>query len=139
MKKVISIVAVLIFAIAFSVKAQTKVEFKDIMISSVKLTEGTNTVPVPDAQGSLKFTKRGASIINVIYTDATGKSVRLQPNNDTSNGAPKPACKCPLPDACFGTGDKNIGMCICKPCDLTNGNEVYSIRARLMPIGTPVK
>jgi hypothetical protein len=139
MKKVISIATLLVFALVFNVSAQAtktpgdgssgymKIELKDVMISSVKLNEGANTVPVPGNMGILKFTKRGTSITNVIYTDAAGKAVRLQPNNGTANGAPKPACKCPLPDACFGTADKNVGMCMCKPCDLSNGEETYSI------------
>jgi hypothetical protein len=138
MKKVISIVALFVLAFVVNVSAQTtkttpeespslKYKLKDVMISSVKVNDGANTVPVPDNMGTIKFTKRGGSITNVIYTDAAGKSVRLQPNNGTANGAPKPGCKYPLPDACFGTADKNVGMCMCKPTDLSNGDETYTI------------
>jgi len=138
MKKVISIVTLFVLAFVFNVSAQTvkntpvkptglTIELEDVMISSVKVNDGANTVPVPGNRGTVKFTKRGNIITNVIFTDAAGKSVRLQPNNGTANGAPKPGCKCPLPDACFGTADKNVGMCMCKPCDLSNGEETYSI------------
>jgi len=139
MKKVISIVTVFVFAVIFNVSAQVTnntpggatgfltIELEDVVISSVKVNEGDNTVLVPGNRGKIKFTRRKAGIINVSYTDAAGKTVRLQPNNGTANGAPKPSCKYPLPDACFGTADKNVGMCICKPTDLSNGDETYTI------------
>ncbi len=139
MKKVISIVTLFVVAFAFNVSAQgtkttpegspryMKVELENVMISSLKINEGTNTVPVPGNRGTLKFTKRGITISTVTFTDAAGKTVRLQQNSGAANGAPSPSCKCPIPDACFGTADKNVGMCICKPCDLSNGQETYTI------------
>ncbi|MEO6253908.1 MAG: hypothetical protein ABIO79_11405 [Ferruginibacter sp.] len=139
MKKVISIVTFFVVAFAFNVSAQDtkgtnnggtaplKYELKNIMISSVKIKEGTTTVPVPDNGGSIQITKLGKNVRRVIYTDAAGKSTRLEPTSGTANGSPKPTCKCPIPDACFGTANKNIGMCICKPCDLSNGEETYTI------------
>ena len=143
MKKVISIVTLFVLAFVFNVSAQTvkntpakptpylKIELKDIMISSVKLNEGTTTVPVPYNGSSIQITKLAKSskvIYKVIYIDAAGKSTRLEPSNGTANGAPKPNCKCPIPDACFGSANKDILMCICKPCDLSNGGEeTYSI------------
>jgi hypothetical protein len=142
MKKVISIVTLFVFAFVFNVSAQgtkttpggsTKIELENVMISSVKIVDGANTVPVPGNRGTVKFTRRGNSITNVIYTDAAGKPVRLQPNNGAANGAPNPVCKCPLPDACFGTADKNIGMCMCKPCDLSNGGEETYLIGLLVP------
>jgi len=138
MKKVISIVTLFVVAFAFNVSAQTvkntpakpaglTIELEDVMISSVKAKDGANTVPVPGNRGTVKFTKRGNIITNVIFTDAAGKSVKLEPTSGAANGGTKPSCKCPIPDACFGTADKNVGMCICKPCDLSNGEETYSI------------
>lgn len=104
-----------------------QVTMKDIMISSVKPNEGNNTVQVPDGMGTIKFVKRGEKISDVIFTDAAGKATRLVPVQPGTNGAPKPSCKYPLPDACFATSDKNIGMCMCKPTNLSNGKEEYTI------------
>jgi hypothetical protein len=103
------------------------VTMKDIMISSVKPKEGTNTVQVPDGMGTIRFVKRGVKISDVVFTDAAGKSTKLNPVQPGTNGAPSPSCKYPLPDACFATSDKNIGMCMCKPTNLSNGNEEVTI------------
>ncbi len=140
MKKVISIVTLFVVAFAFSVSAQgtkattnpggstpLKYELKDVMISSVKVAEGRNTVPVPSSGGVVQFTKLAKNFTNVTYTDAAGKTVKLQPTSGATNGGTKPTCKCPIPDACFGTANKNVFMCICKPCDISNGEETYSI------------
>ena len=130
MKKVIAIITVCLFAVAGNVSAQSqsagKVVFQDFHFTS-NLTEGQNTIVVPDGKGTVKFTKRGSTFSNVIYTDAAGKSTRLQPGTGAANGAPAPSCKCPVPDACFGTENKSIGMCICKPCDVSSGNGPYTI------------
>jgi hypothetical protein len=104
-----------------------QVTMKDIMISSVKPKEGNNTVQVPDGMGTIKFVKRGEKISDVIFTDAAGKTTRLVPVQPGTNGAPKPSCKFPIPDACFGTADKNIGMCMCKPTNISNGNDEVTI------------
>jgi len=93
----------------------------------VSMVQGTQTIQVPDGKGTLRFDKRGDKFLNVVFTDAAGKSFRLAPVQPGTGGAPKPACKFPLPDACFGTADKNIGMCICKPTDISNGNNEYLI------------
>ena len=82
---------------------------------------GAQTVPVPNGKGTLKFEKNGDKFTNVTYFDANGKAHRMQPTKGGTNGAPQTPCKYPLPDACFGTADKNIGMCICKPTDLSSG------------------
>jgi hypothetical protein len=126
------------FAIAFagSVSAQnqstvpgssTEYKLEEIMISSVKVQDGNNSVPVPNGKGTVKFTRRNGKISNVVYTDAAGKSTRLTPNTPGTNGAPKPSCKYPLPDACFGSAEK-VGMCMCRPTDLSSGeNDIYTI------------
>ena len=102
-------------------------ELENVLISSVKPKEGNNTVPVPNGRGTIKFVKRGDKISDVVFTDAAGKSTRLNPAQPGTNGAPSPSCKFPIPDACFGTADKNIGMCMCKPTNLSNGNEEVNI------------
>jgi hypothetical protein len=161
MKKLTAIFAVLILATAIKVNAQgagkvsvhdmsitksaptpepspMKVEMEHVLISSIKVNDGSNSVPVPGNKGTVKFTKRGGSITNVIYTDAAGRSVRLEPNSGATGGAPSPTCKCPIPDACFGTANKNVGMCICKPCDISNGVETYSI-GLLLPANNKIR
>jgi hypothetical protein len=87
-----------------------------------KLTQGENSVKVP--RGTVKFFIDGAGMVTkVLYQDLLGRSTQLSPVKGT-NGAPKPACKNPLPDACFGTADKNIGICICKPNDISGKHTI---------------
>jgi hypothetical protein len=104
-----------------------KITLEDVLISSVKPKEGQNTIPVPNGRGTIKFVKRDGKISDVVFTDAAGKSTKLNPVQPGTNGAPQPSCKFPIPDACFGTADKNIGMCMCKPTNLSNGNEEVNI------------
>lgn len=129
MKKLIVMFSVCAFAIAAKVNAQVVI-MEDVIVSSVKLNEGSNSVPVPNGRGTIKLVKRGNSFTNVVFVDAAGKTTRLQGTQAGTNGAPQPSCKYPLPDACYG-GPQNIGLCICKPTDLTTGND-YNI-ALLLP------
>lgn len=121
----------LLLPAAIRVKPQTGtalvVTMEDVLISSVKPKEGSNTVPVPNGRGTIRFVKRGDKISDVVFTDAAGKATRLNPVQPGTNGAPQPSCKFPIPDACFGTADKNIGMCMCKPTNLSSGNEEVNI------------
>jgi len=94
---------------------------------------GAQTVVVPKGKGILKFEKNGNRFTNVVFIDASGRSHQLQPAAAGTNGAPKPACKYLLPDACFATADKNIGMCMCKPTDL-NSNSPYTVTLLLPAI-----
>jgi len=126
MKKIIVIFSLLIFAIVGQASAQGY-KLEDVFVSSVKLKEGVNTVQLPNGRGTIRLVKRGETFSNVMFQDAAGKIERLNPNDGSTDGAPTPACKCPIPDACFGTANKNIGMCMCKPCDLSAGEETYSI------------
>ena len=82
-------------------------------------TDGTTTVQIPNGRGTLKFVARGDKFSDVIYTDAAGKSNRLTPIPGGTAGAPKTECKYPIPDACFGTADKKIGLCMCRPTNLS--------------------
>lgn len=91
---------------------------------TVKLTDGNNSIAVPDGKGTIKFVKRGDKITDVVYTDAAGKSSRMQ--SSTIPGA-KP-CKCPIPDACYSIpNNQSIGMCICKACDLSSGEHIVTL------------
>lgn len=126
MKKVF--VSVVLFVVAFATQtiAQDRATTAKTTVKelSLKLVDGSNTITVPDAQGTIKFTKRGDKITDVVYTDAAGKSSRMQ---SSSVVAPKP-CKCPMPDACYSIpNNQSIGMCICKPCDISSGNHVVTL------------
>lgn len=129
MKKIILASVVFVFAFATNVNAQPN---KQMEIASwswgARSATGAQSVPVPGGKGTLKFTKQGDKFTNVVFIDAAGKTHRLQPMKPGTNGAPDPGCKFPIPDACFGTANKNIGMCMCKPTDLTsNAGGEYSI------------
>lgn len=126
MKKTIVVFALLLVAFVGKVSAQ-RYELENVLISSVKMSEGTNTVQIPNGRGTIRFVKRGETFSNVIFQDAAGKIVRLSPSDGSVEGAPTIPCKCPVPDACFGTANKNIGMCMCKPCDLSNGQNEWNI------------
>ncbi|GGD53599.1 hypothetical protein GCM10011514_17170 [Emticicia aquatilis] len=126
MKKTIVVFALLLVAFVGKVSAQ-RYELENVLISSVKMTEGTNTVQIPNGRGTIRFVKRGETFSNVIFQDAAGKIERLSPSDGSVEGAPTIPCKCPVPDACFGTANKNIGMCMCKPCDLSNGQNEWNI------------
>src|SRR5688500_13256568 len=91
------------------------------------------TITVPGGKGTMTIDKPGDRFTNVVYTDAAGKQFRLAPVRSGTAGAPPPTCKTPLPDACFGTANKNVFMCICKPSDFAgNSGGEYSI-AILVP------
>jgi hypothetical protein len=126
MKKVSFVFAVFLFITAGKLYSQN-VTMTDVMISSVKITDGKNTIRVPNDKGTIQLVKRGDKFSDVVYTDAAGKATRLASAPAGTNGLPKPACKFPLPDACFGIPNSSqIGMCICRPTDITSGEE-YSI------------
>jgi len=131
MKKIIlaSVVLMLTFATTVNAQRSTKGQMEIESWSwGATNASGAQSVQVPGGKGTLKFTKQGEKFTNVVFVDANGKTHRLQPMKPGTNGAPDPGCKYPLPDACFGTADKNIGMCMCKPTDLTsNGGGEYSI------------
>ncbi len=122
----------ILFAITGNLFAQQsagKPSYKDFNFTA-RLVDGFNTVQIPNGNGSVKFVKRGETFSNLIFQDEAGKIERMTTDDGTTEGAPTPTCKCPLPDACFATANKNVGMCMCKPCDLSTGNEGWNIRLR---------
>lgn len=126
MKKVSLILSLFLFVATSSLYAQAY-KLHNVMVSSLKLSDGKNTVRLPDGNGSLELVKRGDRFSDVVFTDAAGKTTRLAPIPAGTGQLPKPACKFPIPDACFGIPNANeIGMCICRPTDLTTGED-YSI------------
>lgn len=134
MKKVFVILSVFVLAIAGEVSAQAiSTEIRSSRIAkplagdrpseSISLNftkvEGPSTIPLSNGRGSLKLVVRGDRFSDVVYTDAAGKSTRLVPIPGGTAGAPKTECKYPIPDACFGTADKSIGLCMCRPTNLS--------------------
>jgi hypothetical protein len=111
MKKVIVSVALFVFAFAANVTAQIsagkqdpaklEVTMQDVLISSITLREGSNTIPVPDGRGTIKLVKRGDKFSDVVYTDAAGKAIRLAPNNGATGNLPKTPCKMQLACCCL--------------------------------------
>jgi hypothetical protein len=122
----------LFFAVAFfavaglsKLNAQTSYTLENVLISSIKINDGSNTVQVPGGRGTLKFTKRGETFTNVVYIDAAGKESPLRPS---TGNAPKPECKYPIPSACYSIpNNQNIGMCICRPNEVSAGNYNISL------------
>lgn len=123
MKKIIIAFSLFVFAITGNSFAQTggaHVALGDINFSGGKIKEGVNTI-TKVGQGTLTFVKKGGNFSEVMYKDAAGVSTRLIPTPAGTGGAPTPECKTKLPDACFGTANKSIGMCICRPGNITKG------------------
>jgi hypothetical protein len=125
MKKIILITVVAAIACCSRVQAQDNTHKETIEIASWSLgatPNGPQTVPVPGNKGTLKFNKQGEKFSNVVFVDAAGKTHRLQPASPSTAGGTTTPCKFPIPDACFATANKNIGMCMCKPTDLTTNS-----------------
>lgn len=133
MKKLIVVLTVCVFAITGNVSAQGagKVSLQDLHITS-KLKDGENTVAVRRS-GRLAISMRLSVITKVEFIDSLGVRTLLNPTNGGTNGAPKPECKTKLPDVCFSSPDKNIGLCICKPGNLSNGGEETYLIGMLLP------
>lgn len=133
MKKVIAVLSFFVVVLtnqAVGQRTSGKVQYHDLHFTA-RLIEGLNTVQVPNGKGVIRVIKRGDTFLNMMYQDVTGKIERLIPNDGSSEGAPTPECKCPMPDACYTTANKNIGLCMCKPCELAADGE-YNI-ALLLP------
>lgn len=138
MKKILFIISFFIITMTTRVMAQPNsdgsIDGSDYVIWSwgTATASGTLLMQVPGGKGIVKFVKAGEKFSNVVFTDVAGRTYRLQPSKPGTLGAPKATCKYPLPDACFATADKSIGLCICKPVAL-NGNTggEYSIGVML--------
>lgn len=135
MQKILFICALFIFGLTTQVNAQGRdkwVELPSISFGT-SATSGAQTIVVPGGKGTLKFDKTGDRFTNVVFLDSLGKTHRLSPVKPGTGGAPQPSCKFPLPDACFATSDKNIGMCICKPTDLAGSANGEYLIGLLLP------
>jgi len=123
MKKIIVTFTLFVFALSGNSFAQTgamRVAVGDVNFSAGKMKEGLNIV-TKAGQGTLTFIKKGDNFSEVLYKDAAGVSTRLIPTPAGTGGAPYPECKSKLPDACFGTANKTIGICICRPGNISKG------------------
>ncbi len=126
MKKLFVIFTVFVVAITAKVSAQALVARLttrggfSYTVPGAMILEGQNTIVIPD-KGTIKFVKTGNSFSNVVFLDSIGTTLSMNPTKGGTNGAPTQECKSKLPDACFSTANKNVGMCICMPKDLTNG------------------
>jgi hypothetical protein len=134
MKKFVLFFSLLLLAVAGSVNAQNraggsrpqgKVTYQDF-----HFVQGSNTIQLTGGAVLTCRKSGGDAFSDVVYTDAGGKTFQLVRTTREAGVAPQPSCKYPLPDACFATADKSIGMCICKPTDLSGG--AYSV-ALLLP------
>ena len=128
MKKIFLATMALAVALCGRVNAQTKNDIHKETIEIVSWSlgataNGPQTIAVPGNKGTLKFNKQGEKFTNVVLIDANGKTHQLKSSSAGAVGSTTTPCKYPIPDACFATADKSIGMCMCKPTDLTaNGD-----------------
>ena len=129
MKKVIGILSVLVFAFATNISAQSR-PMESLSLNFI-MQEGSNTATLPDGKGTVKFTKRGDKFVDVIFTNAAGKAIKLAPVNGATGNLPKPPCKYKLPDACFGGGG-SPAFCICRPTNISNGGNPNEILIGLL-------
>jgi hypothetical protein len=132
MKKILLVSSLFLMAVTTQVMAQSA-NNSDYVSWRANFPSGIQTIPVPGNKGTVEFTREGDKFTNVVFTDAAGKTYQLTPSRPGTNGAPKPSCETPLPDACFGTADKNIGMCICKPGNLSSGGGGEYLIGLLVP------
>jgi hypothetical protein len=123
MKKAIFIFSM--FLLASGAAAVAQATTSDLIVSSIKAKDGKNTVRLADNKGTVEFSKRGNKFSDVVYIDPAGKSTRLVPVPAGTRNLPKPPCQYPIPDACFAIPNSSkIGMCMCKPTDLSSGEEI---------------
>jgi hypothetical protein len=138
MKKIPLTTMILAVTLCGRVNAQPKDDAhkENIEIVSWSLgatANGPQTVAAPGNKGTLKFHKQGEKFSNVVFIDGAGKTHRLKPSSPGTAGSTRTPCKYPIPDACFATADKNIGMCMCKPTDLTTNGEGKILVSLLLP------
>jgi hypothetical protein len=134
MKKFVLFYSLLLLTVAGSVNAQNRTSSSKpqgkVTYQDFHFVNGTNTIQL--ASGAILTCRKtgGDAFSDVVYKDSAGKTFQLVQSTSGAGVAPQPSCKYPLPDACFATADKSIGMCICKPTDLSGGT--YSV-ALLLP------
>ena len=119
MKKII--IATLCIVFAVSAKAQLyKYKLEDVIISSITVKEGQNSVLTKHGKGTLQFTKTGDRFSNIVFKDSLGRSHTLSAIPANTAGAPRPECRSSSLNACFASANKDFGVCICKPDSKTD-------------------
>lgn len=134
MKKVMFIACLFLVTYSGKLFAQDRAQAVT-EISSLKLTDGKNTVPVPNDKGSLQFVKRGDGFSDVVYVDGAGKTTRLVAKPASTNGAIPSPCKFPIPDACFGLpNSQEIAMCFCKSTNISSEEYTVTLRRAILTV-----
>jgi hypothetical protein len=131
MKKVTFILMLLSATVVSNLSAQTRSATTEL--SALRLTDGKNTVRIPDGSGSFQFVKRGDTFSDVVFIGTNGSNVRLIALPGSTGGKLPTPCKYPIPDACFGIPNSSeVAMCMCKPGDKSSGEyTVTFVRAVL--------
>lgn len=136
MKKVISVFAVIACVLTMNqAKAQAsggagKVSLQDLHITA-KVVEGSNSVPLPNGHGTLRFMVRGGQIANVMHQDAAGKITRLADTDPGTGHNPNPNPECKWEERCVYNQENGTAVCFCTP-DVIKSNEPVGI-ALLLP------
>jgi hypothetical protein len=138
MKKISLTTLILVVAFCGRINAQSRDDAHKETIEIVSwslgaTSNGQQTVAAPGNKGTLKFNKQGDKFSNVVFVDAAGKTHRLKSSSPGAVGGTRTPCKYPIPDACFATADKSIGMCMCKPTDLTANGDGKILVSLLLP------
>jgi hypothetical protein len=123
MKKIIIALSLFVFAITANSFAQTggvQVATGDVNFSAGKMKEGVNTI-TKVGQGTLQFVKKGNSFSEVTFKNEAGIITKLISTPAGTGGTPNLTNKTKSPDACFGTANKTVGMCI------TRSGNVYTV------------
>jgi len=115
MKKIIVSITIFVFTITNNIFAQGGIHVAggDINFSAGKMKEGVNTI-TKAGQGTLTFVKKANAFSEVVFKDEAGATIRLISTPAGTGGSPNPDDKAKLPDACFGTANKSVGLCITK-------------------------
>lgn len=133
MKKVqvtIALVFALVAGVFANASAQTY-KLENVLISSYRVAEGSNSVPLPNGHGTLRFMMRGGKIANVMHQDAAGKITRLADTDPGTGHNPNPNPECKWEERCVYNQEKGTAVCFCTP-DVIKSNEPVGI-ALLLP------
>jgi hypothetical protein len=132
MEKLSFILSLSLAACAGEAVAQNRTQ-SVIEINALKLTDGKNTVQVPNDKATIEFVKRGDRFTDVVLIDVHGHATRLAAKPASTNGMPPSSCKFPIPDACFGIPDsQEVAMCFCKPTNLSAGEYTMTIKRAIL-------
>lgn len=133
MKKVqvtIALVFALVVGVFANASAQTY-KLENVLVTSYRVAEGSNSVPLPNGHGTLRFMMRGGKIANVMHQDAAGKITRLADTDPGTGHNPNPNPECKWEERCVYNQENGTAVCFCTP-DVIKSNEPVGI-ALLLP------